>query len=312
MKGSAMTDQAVGLEGPQIPQQPDRRSPDLIQGTGHAERPARLLLGWVPSEHGEFLLASAASGQLSDAHRERVIKTRQAVASRPEGVDQADLLTPTPLGLAEYLARLEQTPPGAAMLQEGWTVTMVDLTRVVAFQPHVFVDTATERAANLDPDDLPAIAELTLPIDQPTPISVGQDLTRAVFTVTSPNPNVKVAPVIANQSPNGLPCLGYAIQLAPSYLQVVRYQNRHILRDGYHRAYGLLSHGITHAPAFVRDFDTTENLAPAGMLPHHTWLGSRPPTLPDYDNNDVSEPLNFPATRKVIVIQATELSLNGY
>jgi hypothetical protein len=59
-------------------------------------------------------------------------------------------------------------------------------------------------------------------------------------------------------------------------LEIVRFRNRHMLRDGHHRTFGLLARGITRVPAFIRDFDILENLAPAGMLPHGDWLGDRP------------------------------------
>lgn len=50
---------------------------------------------------------------------------------------------------------------------------------------------------------------------------------------------------------------------------MARIRGRLVLRDGYHRSFGLLSRRITHVPAYVRDYDTTENLAPAGMLPQN-------------------------------------------
>lgn len=62
---------------------------------------------------------------------------------------------------------------------------------------------------------------------------------------------------------------------------------RYVVRDGYHRSFGLVSRGITRIPAYVRDFTTAEDLAPAGPLPRRTlprstWLGDRP-LLRDYE-----------------------------
>lgn len=50
-----------------------------------------------------------------------------------------------------------------------------------------------------------------------------------------------------------------------------------MLRDG-GPAVGLLA-DMAAVPAYVREFDTTENIAPPGMLPHGAWLGDRPPLL---------------------------------
>ena len=83
-------------------------------------------------------------------------------------------------------------------------------------------------------------------------------------------------------------------------------RGRLVLRDGYHRSFGLISRGITHVPAYVRDFDTTENLAPAGMLPQNTWLGDRPPMLRDYHDDRVAASVLLPALHRTIVIHIIE------
>jgi hypothetical protein len=87
---------------------------------------------------------------------------------------------------------------------------------------------------------------------------------------------------------------------------VVRFQGRLVLRDGYRRSCGLLSRGITHVPAYIRDFDTTEGLAPAGMLPYGTWLGGRTPLLRGYHDDRVGGSVPLVAPDRVIVIPALE------
>jgi hypothetical protein len=184
----------------------------------------------------------------------------------------------TPGPVAGHLARLQATPAGTGMLQDGWEVAMVDLERVVAFQPLVFTDTAVERVAGVAPDDLGAIAELTLPVNHTAPIVAQYDQLKQAYTFTSPDPNLKVLGNFNGPVPqaNGMHGFGFLVGVAPSFLQVVRFQDRYVLRDGYHRSFGLLSRGFSRVPAFIRDFDTLENLAPAGMLPQSAWLGPRP------------------------------------
>jgi hypothetical protein len=93
----------------------------------------------------------------------------------------------------------------------------------------------------------------------------------------------------------------------PSFIEVARFQGCYLLRDGHHRAFGLLSRGITRVPAYVRDVATAEDLAPAGMLPRSAWLGDRPPLLRDYHDDLVAEPVLLPVPSRTIVIQAVEL-----
>lgn len=286
---------------------------------------ARVLLGWLPQEHGESLLANQAEGELSETQRARVSEARDAVAARPAGIDQAGLVSPLPGELADHVARLGETPAGARMRAEGWEIAMVDLSRVVAVAPSVFTDTAAERAASLDPGDLRAVAGLTLPVSHPRPVgelSPGDDVTpiqgqyhylKQTYTIISPNLNLTVAGNfdapgnIDARQPGGLLGFGFNVTVPPSFVQVARFQGRYVLRDGYHRSFGLLSRGITRVPAYVRDFATAEELVPAGTLPRSAWLGNRPPLLRDYHDDLVAEPVLLPVPHRMIVIHAVEL-----
>jgi hypothetical protein len=285
--------------------------------------PARALLGWLPPEHAETLLDSQADGELSDAQRARISQALAAVAARPAGIDQDGLISPLPDELADHVTRLEATAAGARMRAERWEIAMVDLARVVAIAPSVFTDTAIERAAILDPDDLPATAELALPARHPRPIgelSPGDDvlpihtqyhyLTKT-YTVTSPNLNLAVIgnfDARGNRAPQPSQLgHGFTVGVPPSFIEVARFQGRYVLRDGHHRAFGLLSRGITRVPAYVRDVATAEDLAPAGTLPRSAWQGDRPPLLRDYHDDLVAEPLLLPVPSRTIVIQAVEL-----
>jgi hypothetical protein len=308
-----MTDQTLGsLDRPPANDQLEQQLIQPAPGAGtQLERPTRVALGWLPPERGEFLLANQAGAGLPEAQRARVREARDAVAGRPAGVDQADLVSALPAELADHVTRLGATPAGAAMRAEGWDIAMVDLTRVVAFQPNVFTDTAAERVVGLDPDDLRSIAELTLPINHTAPVSVHYDELKQAYIITSPNLNLRVVSNAGGPQPDGTLSFGFKIAVAASFVQVARFQNRHVLRDGYHRAFALLSRRITRVPAFVRDYETTENLAPAGMLPQSAWLGDRPPTLRDYHDDRVAESINLPAQHRMIVIHALELSPPG-
>jgi hypothetical protein len=110
----------------------------------------------------------------------------------------------------------------------------------------------------------------------------------------------------------GAHIFGFGVAIHPSFMQVASYNGRFLLRDGYHRAYGLLARQITHAPVFVRDFERFEDLRlPQGLLPQDAYLGSRPALLTDYFNNDVSADASVLVTQKIVVIQALELATVG-
>jgi len=152
-----------------------------------------------------------------------------------------------------------------------------------------------ERTASLDPGDLRAIARLTLPARHPQPVGdlpAGDDITpiqgqyhsrTKTYTITSPNLNLTVA--------GNFDAPGNENATQPG---------------GTHRSFGLLSRGITRVPAYVRDFTTADDLAPAETVPRNAWLGDRPPLLRGYHDDLVAEPVLLPIPHLTIVIQATE------
>ena len=88
----------------------------------------------------------------------------EAVASRPEGVDQSGLVRESPASLDGHVKALQDNPASAAMLAQGWELAMVDLRQVCAFQPLVFSEQAEDRVRGIDPEDVSAIAGVTLPV----------------------------------------------------------------------------------------------------------------------------------------------------
>jgi hypothetical protein len=95
-------------------------------------------------------------------------------------------------------------------------------------------------------------------------------------------------------------------------MTVARVNGRHFLLDGYHRAFGMLSAGITHAPALVKEFGQLQEAGiPVGMLSPDVYLGDHPPLLPDYLDDAVSADTLAPLVTKMIVIQALEVTPLG-
>jgi hypothetical protein len=280
---------------------------------GRLERSARVLLGWLSDQQTQHLLSGQRAGvQLTPEQLAQAEDARSAVALRSPGIDQAETLGPVPLELEDHIAALREGP-GAGFFAEGWQVAVVDLRTVCAFQPTVFVDTAVERTADLKPGEWEAIAALTLPTSAETELQPQFAQDRQAWVISSPNPNLRVVGpygTAVNGAPG--PSLGFIVTVMPSFLQVASVNGRHLLRDGYHRAIGLLANGITHVPAFVRDFGPfPQHVVPPNMLDQPAYLGGRPPTLADYWNDEVTVSVQLPASHKMVLIQALELNVMG-
>ena len=103
--------------------------------------------------------------------------------------------------------------------------------------------------------------------------------------------------------------MGFVVAEMPSFMQVAHYSGRFILRDGYHRAYGLLASGIRQVPVSYIEFATSTELSlNPGLFSHDVFLSERPPTIADYLDYQVAADIQFPISSKVVVIQAFEIS----
>jgi hypothetical protein len=281
-------------------------------GTIDLTRPCRALIGWLPATQGEMILTGNTMGkEVTAEQRELARSAREVVANRPAGVGQADVISDPPAELDNHITQLRQSPAGAAMFQEGWDVALVDLEQVCAFQPHVVADAAVERVENVKLDDLATIAAISLPTSPAEPPRVQFDPSKQAYMAISPNSNLRIVGTANGPTPDGSGAvmLGFAVLVTRSFLSVVRFQDRFFLRDGYHRAYGFLSRGITHVPAFTREMQTIEEVMPPGMyLPQQSYLGDRPPFLPDYLDDQVACTVRLPASQKMVLIQGIELN----
>jgi hypothetical protein len=273
-------------------------------------RSVRALIGWMRRE--DALATVAGPGfQPSEEHDLLVRRACDAVACRTAGIDQTGAILPAPAVLTEHIDRLRDNKASTSYFAEGWNVAVADLSRVCAFQPQVAKDDAAERTAEIVTDDFVSIAAVTLPLAVPRVMAGAFNEDKKSWVFYSANPNLRVIGQAQGNS-NGVPIFGFAVSVSSSFMQVASYNGRLLLRDGYHRAYGLLRRGITHAPVFLREFSRFEDLRiPPGMLSQDAFLGSRPPTLADYLNADVSADGAALVTQKVVIIQALEVATVG-
>lgn len=288
-------------------------APTAVQSTARVERPARALLGWMPTNEALLMLTGRRHDVTpSDEQKQLVERLQAAVARRPIGVDQTDLEQLPPDELSTYIAELEKDPAAAGLIASGAKVALVDLSRVSAAQPLVHVDHAEERVSGVTASDVLSVARISLPITKPAQLPATFDQAQKAWVLTSANPNLRLTGVGQSPTPNG-PMFGFTVALLTSFVRVAFYQKRYILVDGYHRAHGFLRLGINVVPAFISEVTSFEalGLPLVGMLPQDTYLGDRPPVLADYLSDEVAAEVAVPVTQKTIVIAGLELQTAG-
>jgi hypothetical protein len=284
----------------------------------HVTRPARVLIGWMQQAEAQLMLAARMADQAGlQAHVDRATAARAAVARRSSFVDDAQILDEPGEELQAHISTLVAHHDFKPYQAEGWSIKIADLSRVVALQPMVFWDHAQERTSSAVADDMVALAKITIPIrsaNETLPLQF--DPVRNTWMITSRNPNLRIAgqfsapfDVGGGQQMTGC---GFMITVMPSFVQVVSFRGRLLLRDGYHRSLGLIAQGVTRVPVLFREFGQFDpiGLGP-GMLPEAAYLGQRPPFLADYLNDTVSAEVNLPATQKMLVVQGIEMNPMG-
>jgi hypothetical protein len=257
---------------------------------------------------GREVQVGRPSEDIPDEQLVRARTAREAVASRPPGVDQRNIMQRPPGALARHLAEVQKHQLAAQLLAEGWEPALVDLARVCATQPYIYTDHAVERSMEARADDPVALAKVTLPLPGTASLRATFDPRRQAFVFSSSNTNLRVVDRFEQQIEPGVAGYGFVVRVTPSFLLVAAVNGRYILRDGYHRAYGLMKLGIRVVPALVRQFEAAEQLpVPAGMLPQDVYLGDRAPQLCDYLDDTVAVEVELPATKKIVVVQGLEL-----
>jgi hypothetical protein len=265
----------------------------------------------MPPERGAIALAGGRhDGAQNQDLIERVKAARAAVVERDSGIDQDGIIDETDPALATIVERLRQQPDTGAFWEEGWTVGVADLTRICSLQQSVASQQAENRVSEVDPQDLVSIAGVTLPPPSTAEVPAQFDEERKAWIITAPNPNLRITSAVNGPSENG-PVFGFSVAILPSFLQVARHHGRYVLRDGYHRAYGLLARGITSAPALVRDFGVGALGTGPGLFATDIYLGDRPPLLRDFLDDEVAADVDVPAVQKMIVVQGMELTPLG-
>ncbi len=295
----------------------------LVQGEPIAQRQMRALIGWVPHDEAIRLLLGRSPAPGEDlTHVEGLFESKKAaVGERPQ-------FTPGPSTLDSDqphidLDGLAQNPLlQTAFAPLSWSLKIVDLRRVLAFQKTITVDGLDERIQPVV-DDPGKLAEFCLPREQPVPPQgLVTDVDQKGYTVSSLNPNLRIAATqvqpaqvapAEGMQPISMLAITFLVSMGTNFLQVARYNDRDFLRDGYHRAAALLRARINDVPCVYIEAKTYEEVGanPATMLSYEVLFGDRPPLLGDFWDDSVAADIEQPTIRKAVRLRGEEFSIQG-
>lgn len=277
-------------------------------------RDSRALVAWMTDVEGVQVLLGRNPSPTDElpALLETIRTCRAMLGRRATYVAEDPLVEDSFPGLEEAAARSEVH---ASFANLKWRPAVIDLAKVLTFQKLVHVDGLDER---LDGTlDQRRLLELCIPSQlPPPPLAAFTDSDGKGFTISSQNPNLRIAGgqmADANVAlAPGLPqvkmqAVTLLVFMGTSYLQVVRYHDRCFIRDGYHRAAGLIRKGITKVPCIFIEAESFEQIAaPPGSFTYEVLYGDRPPRLTDYWEDSVARSVRQAAIRKVVRIRGEE------
>lgn len=220
-------------------------------------------------------------------------------------------------GIQEYVDGFIESEPfqdAYGDMGEGWwDIKLVPIESLVAYQSHV-TTTAHQEIPTRD-DGLLEVLKYCLPYDVRNYLMVDseQNGAKSVFArIVSRNPNVNIGDISISEiddRPPGNVSVTIDIKPRPNFVQVAKFNDRYILKNGYHRSYQLLQSGEDYIPAVVQyaqDFTQT-GAANAGWFSPQNIMGERPPLVADF-TTEVAADLEVKSTNKMVNIQARKIN----
>ena len=278
-------------------------------------RPARALIGWIAADATHSMMAGpGAQPPYSPDILERAERARAVVTARSPLGPQHAVIADAPTDLSDWITDLEAKPFYRAFLNEGWRVRVANLSYVRALQPIIHVDHAEERTQYAVAGDVRSLAAITIPTSRPKELlAIEPSPDGRRWTLSCRNPHLRIlGPYRADLDDSGYKTkiFGFQTELSHSLVQVVRWRGIYVLRDGYHRSYGLLARKITSIPVIYREWpDDQLPVVGPGIFDPLIYLSDRSPLFTDYFEDTVSAPIEVRKTQKTYVIQVVELDL---
>jgi hypothetical protein len=197
------------------------------------------------------------------------------------------------------------------------TIGLVELDRLVIFQPHVTCRFTDALRARLMPKPGPeALFRFCLPLGRPdAPVEIQRVGSRRFIFWSESSDFRFLDPVllkpeqVRDPDSNGsiAAIVGLTVGFGSNLLNVVRDDNRMVLHNGYHRAYALRAAGITHAPCVIQTVTRLDELYVAGAKdvvknPAFYFKAARPPLLKDFFDPRIRKIIRTRRVRKMVEV----------
>jgi hypothetical protein len=189
-----------------------------------------------------------------------------------------------------------------------WTLGVVDLRRLLAFQRRLVFSAGRHTSPTLQRDNWPQLISFTVGPQRNTEHRLVQNRSSTGdldITLHSNNPDLEVRLSPNTESGFQLPLSLYG---GSPFFEVAELRGRWFLRDGYHRAYRLLQAGVHRIPAIVIHTRTIGELGAIEpwFFSEEQLFSERPPHVTDFLDENLVLRYERIALHKVIRIHIEE------
>lgn len=163
----------------------------------------------------------------------------------------------------------------AEMAGLDWSLGVVDLRLLLAFQRRIFLDSQTQESPLPTSSDWDGRMDLCF--GETKPVVCDSIRNNGSVQLLSTNPNLHFRITDDSSKP-------IAIHSGSPFFEVAAYRDRWFLRDGYHRAFHCLQAQIFHLPAVIVQARTFEELGAAHpwFFPEEVLFAAAPPQVRDF------------------------------
>jgi hypothetical protein len=242
---------------------------------------------------------------------QRVAHARKRVCCRVvtgDSLDRAALLTAETLQQEEWLQpQRSRRELRAEMEGLDWSLGVVDLRRLIAFQRRLVIDPEMVPRHVPQPQDWQALSELAFEGRRSLEhraCSRRIDADTAEMRLHSSNPDLRIAVAQPFTGEN----LPLRLTGGSPFFEVAEYRGRWFLRDGYHRAFHMLRAGLSVGFAVIVRARTMDELGAVDpwFFSEEILFSTQPPMVTDFLEDDLVLTYARPRLRKTITVRIEE------
>ena len=264
------------------------------------------LIAWDLDEYS-FRDAVMASGKEKFAARLAAAQRRLAVRREYKACN-AMLDIETEVGEDFFVTEMERADLRQEYAGLDWTLGVVDLRCLLAFQRRLVFDPGLSALVVPQKDDWRQLVSLALGSRRSTVCDVKvtrNDGGALDVRLRSLNPDLQVR-LAEDEGRDGSSL--FSIHGGSPFIEVAEFSGRWILRDGYHRAYGLLQAGISSVPAVIIRAKTIAAVGATEpwFFGEELLLSDRPPRVVDFLEESMILRYQRPQLMKTIRIRVEE------